>query len=302
MKTFKLIAILVLLFSESVVGQIPVTDGAVLTQLTTWQIQQNYQVANKNWLDGLRHSETLQQWYNSLEFARNALQTAKETKAQIEGVYYIEQDFQRALQAVQNVNGLTYADLAFFTKLLVDVDINPVNYIPRVPATSQYIQSVNQAIGGTTTSRNVYYSFNSLNRFSNGVSALYNDYSRKTQAGTAKQNNAIKLSLEETKGQLKMEQIIMLNQKIEKNLKDATEMKRIANDSNVKISEAERVQMNAQANKLMEDAITMRSTIADLMSQLNTFSDRPITKGLFESAIHSQVSRELSYAAYAKIR
>lgn len=283
--------------------QFAVYDGAVHATLMTMRVDNKIEEEKKTWLQRLQHTETLQRWHENLEGLRKGLDVAKDTKREIENLYALQRQLSNAMEAVQNIEGITLSDMNFFTKFFLDIDINAANYIPRTPYTSKYIADINKANGSTQSARALFNGTNSLNRYARNMSDLSNEYSRKPSVSAmVTENKSINLGLEEARGSLLMEQVIYYNQKIDKNLADANRLRGMANDPAVKISEAERFRLNQEANLLMEEVVNLRLQATDLLIEINTFKGRPETKNFYDQIVRAEFDKSLSNAAYKRLR
>jgi hypothetical protein len=283
-------------------SQIPVTDIALGAQLSSMNVQMQIQSQRKGLLDKLRHSETIQKSLQAIDFAKKSLATAREVKNELESIYALQEELKRAMESVENVKNFTFGDLNYFSMMLADMDLNPASYIPNVPETRGYINDLNKTVGGNESSRSLFYSYHSLNRINSGMQRIYNEHKEKKEKRDALlEQKALALAMEEQQGQLMMELVTIKNREIQKNLQDAAKLKNMATDDKIIMTESDRVMMNEESKRLMQEAFELRLEVSQLLGQINSFENRPLTKSLFETSVRTTMSMDLSKVAYSKI-
>lgn len=86
---------------------------------------------------------------------REALKNAKDMKNDVQNLYNLYNEIDRAAKSLDNIKEMNLADWGYLTGYMLDLDLDPVNYIPYAPQTADFVRKVREGYGNPTSARTI---------------------------------------------------------------------------------------------------------------------------------------------------
>ena len=205
----------------------------------------------------------------TLNDTRNTLNTMKAVKGELEDLYAYSKRIESATEKIKNIKGFSIADGLYFSKMFLDLDLNPVNYVPNLgEGTKEFRRDLANAIGRPKSGRTLYQEYFSVtNRFL---------YTFEAEGGGRNQFIAndlrTSLDLEEAKGQMMMEHYSIMQSSISQKEAEADRLRDLAENPDIKMGEADRFKLNNKANEMMLEVMALREKAMEILIELQNSS------------------------------
>lgn len=228
---------------------------------------------------------------DQFEKFKENLDELKATKRELEKIYNLYEDFNRGRERIENIREFTLADGFYFAEMFTDVDMNPVNYVPNLGGkTNDFKRDMQGVVGRPRAARDLYKGFMGMTRSSE---TFLDDY--------VFLDENVQMDLEDAAMQAKVEEFSMLAGLIYKKHYEAQQMRELANDPNVKMEESERIKLNAEANRLMDEVISLRSKSMTMLVDIQSMEYGQKAKEFMQYSIGLKAKKEMSSVIYSTV-